>query len=219
MLCSTRRVSPYLSKLESIASSAVRVADKVRAKLIVVYTQTGLTAHLVAKYRPPMPILTLVVPQLKSDGLRWQLEGRQVARQCMLTRGLLPMLAAPSNNADNLLDQAVRTAASRGLVRAHDHVVCVQRVKDDFCVKIVSVDTSGLGISRQDKKPSGHLSSEMNYIGSTVDFAAMNTSPLGPSAQALKLSAAAGGAHAQGAHPATVGRTTPGQTASPFANK
>jgi hypothetical protein len=33
--------SPYLSKLESISSSAVRAADKVGASLIVVYTHTG----------------------------------------------------------------------------------------------------------------------------------------------------------------------------------
>ena len=31
----------YLTKLESLASSAVRSADKVGAKLIIVYTQTG----------------------------------------------------------------------------------------------------------------------------------------------------------------------------------
>ena len=33
--------SPLLSKLESIASSAVRAADKVGASLIIVYTQSG----------------------------------------------------------------------------------------------------------------------------------------------------------------------------------
>lgn len=37
---------------------------------------TGRTAQLVAKYRPPMPILTLVVPRLVSDSLKWKLEGR-----------------------------------------------------------------------------------------------------------------------------------------------
>ncbi|KAI8472796.1 MAG: pyruvate kinase [Monoraphidium minutum] len=36
--------SPYLSKIESIASSAVRAADKVKASLIVVYTHTGAAA-------------------------------------------------------------------------------------------------------------------------------------------------------------------------------
>ena len=38
---------------ESIASSAVRAADKVQASLIIVYTQTGHTASLVSKYRCP----------------------------------------------------------------------------------------------------------------------------------------------------------------------
>lgn len=43
-----------------------------------------------------MPILTLVVPQLRSNGLSWSLTGRSVARQCLIERGLLPVLAAPS---------------------------------------------------------------------------------------------------------------------------
>lgn len=51
---------------------------QVRASLIVVYTHTGQTAELVAKYRPPVPIITLVVPQLTSDQLKWKLEGRWV---------------------------------------------------------------------------------------------------------------------------------------------
>ncbi len=49
---------------------------QVRASLIVVFTHTGQTAELVAKYRPPVPILTLVVPNLVSDSLKWRLEGR-----------------------------------------------------------------------------------------------------------------------------------------------
>lgn len=35
-----------------------------------------------------------------------------------------------------------------GIVRPHDHVVAVQRIHDDFCVKIVSVDALGAGIKR-----------------------------------------------------------------------
>jgi hypothetical protein len=56
----------------------------------------GTTAAMVAKYRPVMPILTLVVPYLKRDGLKWKLEGRHAARQALLTSGLMPMLAAPT---------------------------------------------------------------------------------------------------------------------------
>jgi pyruvate kinase len=49
-----------------------------------------------------MPILTLVVPQLKSNGLSWRLTGRSTARQCLVERGLLPVLAAPSPSGQSL---------------------------------------------------------------------------------------------------------------------
>lgn len=84
------------TKLESIAAAAVRTADKVDAALIVVMTHTGKTASLVAKYRPRQPIMTLVVPYLKRDGLKWVLEGRSTARQALITYGLMPILAAPT---------------------------------------------------------------------------------------------------------------------------
>ena len=57
----------------------------------------GTTAGLVSKYRPPVPILTLVVPTLQcKDRLAWTLQGRSVARVCLIQRGILPVLAAPS---------------------------------------------------------------------------------------------------------------------------
>ena len=56
----------------------------------------GHTASLVSKYRPAMPILTLVIPQLKTESMKWKLEGRAVARQCQISRSLFPVLAAPS---------------------------------------------------------------------------------------------------------------------------
>lgn len=57
----------------------------------------GHTASLVSKYRPSVPILTLVIPQLKTEGsMKWKLEGRATARQCQISRSLFPVLAAPS---------------------------------------------------------------------------------------------------------------------------
>eukprot|EP00958_Prasinococcus_capsulatus_P028915 scaffold7228_cov523-Prasinococcus_capsulatus_cf.AAC.14 len=47
--------------MESLASSAVRTADKVHATLIVVLTSTGSTARLVAKYRPRVPVLAVCI--------------------------------------------------------------------------------------------------------------------------------------------------------------
>lgn len=65
--------------------------------------RAGQTASLVSKYRPPQPIMTLVVPQLKNDGFKWHLEGRDTARRCLIQRGLLPVLAAPSPSGEEML--------------------------------------------------------------------------------------------------------------------
>jgi pyruvate kinase len=42
----------------------------------------------------------LVVPHLVNDALKWKLEGRSAARQCLMTRGLLPFLATPNTVGD-----------------------------------------------------------------------------------------------------------------------
>ncbi len=76
---------------------------------------------------------------------------RSYARQCLVSRGLLPFLATP-NSGEGLLEDAVKHAASLGLVKPLDHVVVVQRVHDDFCVKIVSVARSGRGILKDDEE-------------------------------------------------------------------
>jgi pyruvate kinase len=49
--------APYMTKLESLASSATRTAEKINAGLIIVMVQSGRTVSLVSKYRPPMPIM------------------------------------------------------------------------------------------------------------------------------------------------------------------
>lgn len=48
-----------LSATESMASSAVKTAIDVNAKMIVVLTETGRTARFVAKFRPGRPIVCL----------------------------------------------------------------------------------------------------------------------------------------------------------------
>jgi pyruvate kinase len=65
-----------------------------------------------------------------------------------MTRGLLPILATPQPHGDTVLEEAVAVASRMGIVKPHDHVVAVQRIHDDFCVKIVSVDALGAGIKR-----------------------------------------------------------------------
>jgi pyruvate kinase len=48
-----------MTSSESLASSAVKTAIDINAKLIVVLSETGNTARLVAKYRPPAAIVCL----------------------------------------------------------------------------------------------------------------------------------------------------------------
>ena len=67
---------------------------------------------------------------------------RCYARQSLICRGLLPFLAAPSPNGEQLLEDAICSAARLNLVQPGDHIVVVQRVHEDFCIKIVGVNES-----------------------------------------------------------------------------
>ena len=41
----------------------------------------------------------------------------------------------------------VKMALDKGLCKPHDHIVVVQRIHGDFCVKVISVDSLGSGIA------------------------------------------------------------------------
>ena len=45
---------------------------------------------------PAVPILTVVVPVLTTDNLTWQCSSEAPARQCLTSRGLVPILAEGS---------------------------------------------------------------------------------------------------------------------------
>lgn len=94
-------VKEPMQHLESIASSAVRAATKVRASVIVVFTSSGRCARLIAKYRPTMPVLCVVIPRLTTNHLKWSFTGAFQARQCLVVRGLFPMLADPRHSSDS----------------------------------------------------------------------------------------------------------------------
>lgn len=68
---------------------------------------------------------------------------RSTARACQLTRGLLPMLATPGPNGDAVLESAIVAAATAGLVAPRHHVVVLQQVHEDFCVKVGPQESSG----------------------------------------------------------------------------
>jgi hypothetical protein len=46
------------------------------------------------------------------------------------------MLATPGPNGDAVLESAIVAAAAAGLVAPQHHVVVLQQIHDDFCVKV-----------------------------------------------------------------------------------
>ncbi|XP_042467789.1 pyruvate kinase 1, cytosolic-like [Zingiber officinale] len=140
-------VGEPMSHLESIASSAVRAAIKVKASVIVCFTSSGRAARLIAKYRPTMPVLSVVVPRLKTNQLRWSFSGAFEARQSLVVRGLFPMLADPRHPAEStsatnesVLKVALDHGKASGLIKSHDRVVVCQKVGDDSVVKIIELE-------------------------------------------------------------------------------
>ncbi|XP_010543595.1 PREDICTED: pyruvate kinase 1, cytosolic-like [Tarenaya hassleriana] len=140
-------VGEPMSHLESITSSAVRAAIKVRASVIICFTSSGRAARLIAKYRPTMPVISVVIPRLKSNQLRWTFSGAFEARQSLIIRGLFPILADPRHPAEwrnttneSILKVALDHGKASGLVKPHDRVVICQKVGDDSVVKIIELD-------------------------------------------------------------------------------
>mmetsp|Transcript_25499 Transcript_25499/g.38509 ORF Transcript_25499/g.38509 Transcript_25499/m.38509 type:complete len:562 (+) Transcript_25499:145-1830(+) len=108
-------------ELDAIAYSAVRSANKMRCKAIVLITMSGKTARAVAKYRPAVPVLAFCTDL-------------QVARRLQLHRSVLPLLLQsnldPSSKTTKmaiLRAEAVRTARELGLVQDGDRIVTVDR--------------------------------------------------------------------------------------------
>ena len=102
-----------MSPSESVASSAVKTAFDVKAKFIVVLTETGNTARLIAKYRPSMPIVTITT-------------NPEVARQCNgYMNSCHSEVVYSMAGTDQLLLDAIKAGIAKGWCKAGDAIVCV----------------------------------------------------------------------------------------------
>ncbi|KAK4762901.1 hypothetical protein SAY86_008669 [Trapa natans] len=134
-----------MSPLESLASSAVKTANATKAALILVLTRGGSTAKLVAKYRPPMPILSVVVPEITTDSFDWSCSDEAPARHSLIFRGLVPVLSAGSARAssdettEEALEFAIQHAKEKRLCMSGDSVVALHRVDNSTVIKILTV--------------------------------------------------------------------------------
>lgn len=99
-----------LSLAEAISASAAEAAEKIGARVLVAFTQSGSTARLASKCRPSVPILAATpLPE--------------TARRCSLYWGVVPILVGPANSIDEQIDLIDRQLRDKGLLRLGDKVV------------------------------------------------------------------------------------------------
>lgn len=112
LVISPSRATEYFS--EAVASGAVRVAQDIKAKAIVVFTHSGFTALLLSKLRPPVPIIAFT-PDL------------QVLRRLSILWAVIPMpIRTNLDLIDNdFLQSTERELKNLNLLRDGDVVVFV----------------------------------------------------------------------------------------------
>jgi pyruvate kinase len=102
-----------MSDAESIASSAAKVAHDVKAKMIVVLSESGSTARQLAKYRPAVPIICLTPKP-------------QVARQTYgLLRGCYSYAVPSLEDADRIAEDITEKVRTSGYCKEGDSFVLV----------------------------------------------------------------------------------------------
>ncbi|MFQ6100624.1 MAG: pyruvate kinase [Anaerolineae bacterium] len=95
---------------EAISCAAVEIAGEVEAKAIITATMSGLTARMVARHRPSIPIVA-VTPS------------RTTLARLTLVWGVVPVQVAEFDTTDDMVEMMVHTARDEGLVAWGDAVV------------------------------------------------------------------------------------------------
>ena len=137
---------------EALSAAAVQTAYQIDASLIVVFSHTGETTRLVAKYHPQCPVLSLSIPTVRGGTVKWTVEGDAEARQQLVYRGVVPALSAPldlqrrESEASHIVKQAgasktdveaLSKAAELGLIKPGQLAVFCQLIAGLSTVKVV----------------------------------------------------------------------------------
>ncbi|MDY6877636.1 MAG: pyruvate kinase [Chloroflexota bacterium] len=96
--------------MESISCAAVEIASEVEARGIVTATMSGVTARMVARHRPSVPIVAVTL-------------SRTTLSQLALVWGVEPVLVQEFKTTDEMVRVMVRTACEKGIVAWGDPVV------------------------------------------------------------------------------------------------
>ena len=121
-----------VSTSEALAASAVSTVQDLNVDLIIVLTDTGHLARLVAKYRPNVPILACSV-------------SLSVIRQLNVARGVIGFKIPSYQGTDSLLALTVQQAKERNLCKPGHKVISIhgtdEETPDESSVlKIIDVE-------------------------------------------------------------------------------
>ena len=130
-----RKIYEVESIFNSMASSAVKSAYDMNCSLIIVLTQSGRIARMVAKYRPHCTILAITDSEI-------------IAKQCMFISSIFPVLVLNMNGTDSLISRALYIANKYKLIKKkNDKVVVLAGTQSDildepcdFIMKLLYVD-------------------------------------------------------------------------------
>jgi len=107
----------FLSISESIASSAVKTAIDIKAKAIIVCSESGATAQQIAKFRSGRPVMVLTTCE-------------RVARQCYGVMKACDAIVLPSLSAtDSVVNDTVEKFKRNGTANTGDPIVIVHGTK------------------------------------------------------------------------------------------
>jgi pyruvate kinase len=121
-IASTAESCPLFSKAEllsspqqdsipdAVAQAAVQAAERLQARVIVAFTQSGATALFISKYRPSTPIIAFTPHE-------------EVCRRMSLYWGVFPKIMRPIVSTDRLIDEVEKTLLQGKLVKRGDTIV------------------------------------------------------------------------------------------------
>jgi pyruvate kinase len=109
-LTNAARPEPQKTSAGAISTAARQVAETIDAKTIATFSSTGSTTLRVARERPSSPILGLTANE-------------STARRMAVVWGVHPVLSQEPNSMTDMVNKAVRAAASEGFAESGDEIV------------------------------------------------------------------------------------------------
>jgi len=103
-------VSKTMGVPDAVSSASVLVARQMQAAAIISMTQSGSTAQMVSKHRPPCPILG-ATPSVRT----W--------RELALYWGVIPLMKEEMTDQNTAVDSAIASCISAGFIREGELVV------------------------------------------------------------------------------------------------